>query len=79
MKPNHLIWLIVAGVAAWGTFHAVGTYFNYQYQWGAYRNAWRSVVVLGAVGAFVAFWAAMLAARSARLRRQQNQGPGRQP
>jgi hypothetical protein len=72
MKPHHLIWLIVAGVLAWGIFHALGTYLNYQYQSEAYPNPWRTVMVLGCVAAFVGFWAVMLVVRNARVRRQQS-------
>jgi protein-S-isoprenylcysteine O-methyltransferase Ste14 len=43
-------------------FHAIGAYrLNH--------NPLRIVVVLGCVLAFLGFWAAMLASRSARLRR----------
>lgn len=74
MNANRAIWLIMAGVLAWGVFHAVGAYLNYAEN----SNPWRFVVVLGCVLAFLAFWATMLAARSARLRKQNQRrlGPG---
>lgn len=69
MKPHQVIWLIVAAVLAWGTFHAVGTYLNVEHQAEAYRNIWRPIVVLTCVLGFLAFWGVMLAVRRNRLRR----------
>jgi len=65
MKPRNVILLIMAGVLAWGLFHAIGAYFNFKLN----SNPWRFVVVLGCVLAFLAFWGLMLAQRNARLRR----------
>ena len=64
MKPAWVITLIVLAVLAWGVFHAVGAYM-------LNHNPWRAVMVLGCVAAFLGFWGAMLAARRARLRRQE--------
>jgi protein-S-isoprenylcysteine O-methyltransferase Ste14 len=62
MTASRTILLIMAAVLAWGVFHAIGAYrLNH--------NPLRIVVVLGCVLAFLGFWAAMLASRSARLRR----------
>jgi hypothetical protein len=74
MKSYRGIWLIMAGVLAWGVFHAIGAYWNYS----ANTNPWRFVIVLGCVVAFLGFWGIMLAARNARLRKQNQRrlGPG---
>ena len=56
-----LIWAIVAGVAVWGVVLAVGA-------WRLNHNAWRTVVVLACVAAFLGFWGAMLAIRARRIR-----------
>jgi len=54
---------IVAGIVAWGVFHAVGAYrFNHDPR--------RAAVVFGCVVAFVAFWWGMSAARRRRLSRE---------
>jgi len=47
-----MLWITLA-VAAWGLFHAVGAYL-------LNHNPWRAVVVLGAVGLFLAFWWVLL-------------------
>lgn len=71
MKPAWFIPIVLAAILAWGAFHAYGAYtFNH--------NPWRIVMVLGCAVAFVAFWAAMLANRSARLRREQRTRGGSQ-
>lgn len=64
MDQNKIIPLIMGGVLAWGIFHAIGAYrLNH--------NPWRTVMVLGCVLAFLGFWWAMLAARRARLSREE--------
>ncbi|MFM8953881.1 MAG: hypothetical protein ACKOOF_12605 [Planctomycetaceae bacterium] len=59
-KPERIIWWIMAGVVAWGVFHAIGA-------WRLNHDPRRMLVVLGCVAAFLGFWAAMLAARTRRL------------
>ena len=59
-----LIVLIILGVLAWGTFHAVGAYyFNHDIR--------RPLVVLGCTVAFLSFWLLMLRSRSRRLQRER--------
>ena len=53
-------WIMV-GVVAWGVFHAVGA-------WRLNHDPRRMLIVLGCVAAFLGFWAAMLSARTRRLR-----------
>jgi hypothetical protein len=60
--------LIGVAVAGWGVFHAVGAY-HYNHHLG------RFFMVTGCVVAFLAFWAAMLAARRRRLSREQHDTP----
>ncbi len=56
-----VLWL---SLIAWSIFHAVGSYrFNH--------HLGRPLMVVGCMTAFLAFWGAMLAARSARLRRSK--------
>ncbi len=60
-----LIVLIILGVLAWGTFHAVGAYyFNHDIR--------RPMVVLGCTVAFLGFWLLMLRSRNRRLRRERD-------
>ncbi len=72
MNSNRAIPLIFAAVLAWGVFLGIGAYlFNH--------NILRFVMVMGCVGAFLGFWAIMLVARSARLKREDKPrrlGPG---
>ena len=56
-----LVGLIMAGLAAWGLFHAVG----------AYRyDSRRGVVVLVSFAVFLGFWLAMLAWRKRSSREE---------
>jgi len=64
MTASRTILLIMAAVLVWGVFHGLGAYFFN-------HNPWRFAVVLGCVLAFLGFWAAMLASRNARLRREE--------
>jgi RsiW-degrading membrane proteinase PrsW (M82 family) len=57
---NQIIRWVVAGVLAWGVFHAIGA-------WRFNNNPLRAVVVLACVGAFLGFWMVMLAVRQRRL------------
>ncbi|MBA4017627.1 MAG: hypothetical protein C0483_10680 [Pirellula sp.] len=60
-----LIVLIILGVLAWGTFHAVGAYyFNHDVR--------RPLMVLGCTVAFLGFWLVMLRSRSRRLQREHD-------
>jgi hypothetical protein len=53
------ILLIVAGLFAWGIYHAVGAYlYNH--------NPWRAVVVMTCVCGFLGFWLLLLATRRPR-------------
>ena len=55
-NPWWIVWLITAGLVGWGLFHAYGAFtLNH--------NPLRAVVVLVCVGAFLAFWWALLATR----------------
>ena len=55
--------LIMVAVLTWGIFHAVGAYrLNH--------NPCGAVMVLACVAAYLGFWAAMMAARWARIARQ---------
>ena len=58
---ERIIRWIMIGVLAWGGVHAVGA-------WRLNHDPRRMLVVLGCVAAFLGFWAAMLSARSRRLR-----------
>lgn len=65
-SPNRIIWIIVAGLLAWGAYLAVGTYFGH----GDIRHDFRrSAFILVAVGGFVAMWAAALYFRARRINR----------
>ncbi|MFM7207306.1 MAG: hypothetical protein ACKO4T_11645 [Planctomycetaceae bacterium] len=48
------IGLIMAGIVAWGGFHAIGA-------WRLNHDPRRMLMVLGCVAAFLGFWAVMLA------------------
>lgn len=59
----------MAGVAAWGTFHAVGAYFFN-------HSILRTAVVMGFTVAFLCFWILLLVYHKPRPSRwSQNQGP----
>jgi hypothetical protein len=55
-KTERVLWIIMAAVLAWGTFHAVGAYL-YNHHWE------RPAMVLGCVAAFLAWWAWLLGKR----------------
>ncbi len=62
MLRRPMLWIAV-GVLAWGVVHAAGAYrFNHDPR--------RAAVVFTCVVLFLAFWGAMLAARSRRLARE---------
>lgn len=63
MGRRWMLWITLA-VAAWGLFHAIGAYL-------LNHNPWRAVVVMSAVGLFLAFWWVLLT--------RAPQGRGRQP
>jgi hypothetical protein len=55
-KTERVLWIIMAAVLVWGTFHAVGAYlFNHNWQ--------RPAMVLGCVATFLAWWAWLLSKR----------------
>ena len=55
------IWGLVAALAAWGLYLAVGAFrFNH--------DVWRGVVVFGCMVAFLGFWLVMMKLRAARQR-----------
>lgn len=59
---SRVLWVIMAGVLAWGAFHALGAYlYNHDPR--------RPLVVLGCVVAFLGWWQWLLSRRAARLRR----------
>ncbi|HEX3870559.1 MAG TPA: hypothetical protein VHV77_08995 [Pirellulales bacterium] len=67
MTPQRTIAIIIVGVLAWGLYHAVGAYqLNHDPR--------RFVVVIVCVVGYLGFWGVMLAARRARLRRQERDG-----
>ncbi|HUY33517.1 MAG TPA: hypothetical protein VMV69_12270 [Pirellulales bacterium] len=66
MNQNKLVTLIMIAVAAWGVFQAVGAY-------GLNHNLWRPLMVMACVLGFLGFWALMLAARKARMSRQDDE------
>jgi hypothetical protein len=62
---RRLPWIIMVALAVWGLIHAVGAYlYNY--------NPWRGIVVAGAMGLFILWWAWLLHlhARRERSRKQ---------
>lgn len=67
-SPVRIIWMIVAGLLAWGAYLAVGTYFGH----GDIRPDFRrSAFIVVAVGGFVALWAAALYFRARRITRDR--------
>ena len=60
---KRIILLIMAGVAAWGLFHAVGA-------WRLNNDPRRMLVVLGCVAAFLGFWGVMLGVRARTTQRR---------
>jgi hypothetical protein len=57
--PSRLIGLLIVAVLTWGVIHALGAYlFNY--------NAWRAIVVLACVMAFLGSWGLLLWNRARR-------------
>jgi len=61
--PNRLIRWIMAALLAWGGVLAVGA-------WRLNNDPRRFLIVLACMIAFLGFWAAMLTARSRRIRRR---------
>lgn len=59
---ERFLWIIMAGVLAWGIFHAVGAYL-YNHYWA------RPAMVLFCVATFLGWWAWLLRRRSASLDR----------
>ena len=57
---KRIILLIMAGIAAWGVFHAVGA-------WRLNHDPRRTLVVLGCVVAFLGFWGVMLGVRARKI------------
>ena len=58
-KTERVLWIIMAAVLVWGTFHAVGAYL-YNHNWQ------RPAMVLGCVAAFLAWWAWLLRTKNRR-------------
>lgn len=72
MKLSRPFLIIMLGVAAWGLFHAFGSYYGGIDRSGDnfLRHDWRRFAVVAAfVVAFLAFWGVMLASRRRRLQR----------
>jgi membrane protein DedA with SNARE-associated domain len=67
--------LIGVCVACWGVFHAVGAYFGGMGPQHLRHDVRRTLMVIGSVVAFLAFWATMLAARKRRLARESDAKP----
>jgi CHASE2 domain-containing sensor protein len=57
---ERIIAWIMAGLVAWGVFHAVGA-------WTLNHDPRRPLIVIACVAVFLGFWLAMLAARRRRL------------
>ena len=66
------IWLLVAALAAWGLYLAVGAFrFNH--------DVWRGVVVFGCMAAFLGFWLVMMKLRGNRDKYASEFEPQRHP
>ncbi len=60
--PGRIV-LLLAALAAWGLYHAVGAFlFN--------RDVRRGLVVLACMAAFLGWWVLLLAHRKRKLRRR---------
>ncbi len=61
-QTERVLWIIMAAVLAWGTFHAIGA-FLYNHYWA------RPAMVLLCVGTFLAWWAWLLRRKNAAERK----------
>ena len=63
--PSRWIGLLVAALAAWGLYHAVGAFlFN--------KDVRRGLVVLACMALFLAFWLSLLRVRKSRQQRNND-------
>lgn len=71
-NSNRWTWWIVAGVVAWGQFLALGAFLNDSRDVSVGYRILKAGMILGCVGAYLAFWKAMLVSRARRKRRDSN-------
>ncbi len=71
MQANQKVILgIMLAVLAWGMFHALGAWLNYDEG----RQLLRPLVVLGCVLTFLGFWGTLLAMRARRIAKHDRTG-----
>ena len=67
-QARRLLWLVVAAIAAWGVYLAIGAYRG---PTPGATSAVRGLIVLGCFGAFLGAWMLLLLARGRRLSRME--------